>query len=149
MNRRCYCDSGKDFSSCCEPLLLGKIEAGSALELMRSRFSAYATNNGEYIYKTCSSKLKNIEDIEAINKDDTQWLSLKVQGFSENTVSFMAYYKDNNQILVFSEDSIFVMEDGQFRYDSGEVKEGEVQRNEACPCLSGKKYKKCCGKSSV
>ena len=148
MSKKCYCDSGKDFSTCCEPLLLGKKEAGSALELMRSRFTAYVLKNGDYIYKTCSDKLKNIEDIEAMNKDKTQWLSLKVQGFSENTVSFMAYYKENNKVRVMKEDSSFVIEDGKFRYDSGEVSEGEIQRNEACPCLSGKKYKKCCGKSS-
>ena len=26
------------------------------------------------------------------------------------------------------------------------VKENKVGRNDACPCGSGKKYKKCCGK---
>ncbi|HHL2060062.1 TPA: SEC-C metal-binding domain-containing protein, partial [Clostridium perfringens] len=37
----------------------------------------------------------------------------------------------------------------QFRYrDSKTVRNEEVKvgRNEPCPCGSGKKYKKCCGK---
>jgi len=149
MDKKCYCDSGKDFSLCCEPLLLGTKEAESALALMRSRFSAYCMKNGEYIYKTCSSNLKNVDDIQAINQDDIQWLSLKVESFSKNTVSFMAYYKENDNIMVMKEESSFIIEDGRYRYDSGKAYEGQIQRNEACPCLSGKKFKKCCGKSST
>jgi len=146
MDKMCFCDSGKTFSTCCEPLLLGKKEASSAIELMRSRYSAYVTKNGEYIYKTCSKKLKNLDDMEAINRQSIQWLSLSVKDFNENSVSFMAYYKENSQVYAMQEESGFIIEDGQYKYDSAKVQEGDIQRNEACPCLSGKKYKKCCGK---
>ena len=145
MQSKCCCDSGKNFSECCEPIILGKTKAKTALELMRSRYSAYVLKNGQYLYDTCSKKLKNIENIEAINTDKTQWVCLKIESFSENTVTFMAYYREDNKISVMKEHSFFIQEDGRLKYDSGEMIETEIGRNETCPCGSGKKYKKCCG----
>jgi SEC-C motif-containing protein len=145
MQNRCYCDSGKSFSECCEPIIFKKAKAKTALELMRSRYSAYVLKNGQYLYDTCSEKLKNREDIEAINADKTQWICLKIESFSENTVTFMAYYKEDKDIFVMKERSFFVREDEKIRYDSGEMIETVIGRNETCPCGSGKKYKKCCG----
>lgn len=144
MQDKCYCDSGKSFSECCEPIILSKTKAKTALELMRSRYSAYVLKNGQYLYETCSKKLKNIENIQAINTDKTQWISLKVESFSENEVTFMAYYKENNHIVVMKEKSLFIRENENIKYDSGEMIETEIGRNESCPCGSGKKYKKCC-----
>ena len=111
---------------------------------MRSRYSAYVLKNGRYLYETCSSQLKNLDDIEAINTQEINWLALKVEAFSENEVTFMAYYKENNQIHVMKEQSFFIIEDEKIRYDSGQMLEAQIGRNEPCPCGSGKKYKKCC-----
>jgi len=144
MSDSCYCDSGKSLHECCEPFILGIKIPSSALELMRSRYSAYVLKKGEYLYETCSSKLKNIDDIEAINTQEINWLALKVEGFSENEVTFMAYYKEDKQIHVMKERSFFIMEDGVLKYDSGQMLETQISRNEPCPCGSGKKYKKCC-----
>ena len=140
----CYCDSKKSFTQCCEPFILGLKDASTALELMRSRYSAYVLKNGRYLYETCSNKLKNEDDIEAINTQDINWLALKVLEFSENEVTFMAYYKESTQIQVLKEKSLFILEDGKIRYDSGKMLQAEIARNELCPCGSGKKYKKCC-----
>jgi len=145
MQDKCFCDSEKSFSECCELIISGKTKAKTALELMRSRYSAYVLRNGQYLYETCSEKLKNIEEVEAVNRDKTQWICLKVESFSENEVTFMAYYKENNHIFVMKEKSLFINENGNIRYDSGKMIEAEIGRNETCPCGSGKKYKKCCG----
>jgi SEC-C motif-containing protein len=48
----CYCGSGQEFSSCCQPLLLGEQHAVTAEQLMRSRFSAYCTQAIDYIVQT-------------------------------------------------------------------------------------------------
>jgi SEC-C motif-containing protein len=48
----CYCGSAQDFTSCCQPLLLGKKHASTPEQLMRSRFSAYCTHAISYIAQT-------------------------------------------------------------------------------------------------
>jgi len=144
MLKPCYCDSGKIFEACCKPFLMDDVKAKTALELMRSRYSAYVLKKGQYLYDTCSSKLKNVDDIQSINHQKIHWLGLKVQSFSDNEVVFMAYYKEEDNIHVFKERSLFVIEDDAIVYDSGEMLPAQINRNEACPCGSGKKYKKCC-----
>ena len=42
---KCPCSSGKEFAECCEPILTQAKKAATAEELMRSRYTAYATGN--------------------------------------------------------------------------------------------------------
>ena len=144
MSKLCYCDSLKSFDICCEPFLLGKKSPQCALELMRSRYSAYVLRKGQYLYDTCSPKLKNKEDIESINTQVIDWIGLKVQSFSDNEVVFIAYYKVKNEIMVLKEKSLFIIIDKKIFYDSGQPLSAQINRNETCPCGTGKKYKKCC-----
>ena len=41
--------------------------------------------------------------------------------------------------------SSFIKEDGTWKYLDGELYNSKIERNESCPCGSGKKFKKCCG----
>jgi SEC-C motif-containing protein len=61
-------------------------------------------------------------------------------------VTFSAYFKEDENLEVMKEHSFFIQEEGNWKYDRGEMLEARIQRNEVCPCDSGKKYKKCCGK---
>jgi len=47
--KKCPCCSNRSFSECCEPFLVGKKIPGTPEELMRSRYSAYATGLVDYI----------------------------------------------------------------------------------------------------
>ena len=38
----CICDSKKEYSICCEPLLTGSVKAKTVRQLVRSRYAAYA-----------------------------------------------------------------------------------------------------------
>jgi len=145
MENKCICGSEQRYEECCARLIEGAHEADTALELMRSRYSAYVLRNGQYLYDTCSSKLQKIEDIQAINNQKIEWIGLRIESFSDNEVTFMAYYKENNRIEVMKEHSFFVLESGRLKYDSGEMLETKILRNDSCPCGSGKKYKRCCG----
>ena len=48
----------------------------------------------------------------------------------------------------------FMIQDGEWKFIDGEIETGvpyvreepKIGRNDPCPCGSGKKYKKCCGK---
>lgn len=48
----CPCGSGKLGEACCDPILAGARRAETALELMRSRYSAYVRGNVDYLLAT-------------------------------------------------------------------------------------------------
>lgn len=139
----CYCGSLKSFETCCEALLSGDKKASSAEMLMRSRYSAYVTKNASYLNETSTA---NVPEVIFTALDTLVWLKLDVQSSTETEVTFCAYFKDNETVEVMKEHSFFIEEEGQLKYDRGESLDVTIQRNEACPCGSGKKYKKCCGK---
>ena len=145
LGMKCICGNELDYENCCGKFIQGLCKPDTALELMRSRYSAYVLKDGQYLYDTCSSKLKNIEDIENIKEQSTQWLSLKIHSFTQNEVVFSAYYKEEQKIEVLKEHSFFINENG-WKYDAGKLMESKIERNEICPCGLGKKYKKCCAK---
>jgi len=69
-------------------------------------------------------------------------------------VEFRALYTANGEFCNHHERSVFRRENGDWRFVDGdfvaekpiEREEPKVGRNDPCPCGSGKKYKKCCGK---
>ncbi len=139
----CLCGSEKSFAECCQRLLENEAEAKSALELMRSRYSAYCLKDARYLNATSTS---NVPEVIFVDEEEMQWLQLKINAYSEAEVTFSAYYRVNSEIEVMKEHSFFIEEEGRLKYDRGEMLEVKIERNETCPCGSGKKYKKCCGK---
>jgi SEC-C motif-containing protein len=49
---RCPCLSGETYDECCGPLHRGEAEAPTAERLMRSRFSAFALGDADYLLRT-------------------------------------------------------------------------------------------------
>ena len=72
----------------------------------------------------------------------------------EGLVEFIARYSVNGTDFEHHERSYFQRIDGEWKFIDGELVKPEpivrespkVGRNDPCPCGSGKKYKKCCGK---
>lgn len=124
---------------------------------MRSRFSAYAKGDYQYILKTygASQRAKLSEMDLAEQANNTTWLSLQVLQHIEiekdemSQVEFKAYYKIGKQIFVMHERSNFEYCDGRWFYTTGVMLDGTKaltpKRNDPCFCGSNKKYKKCCG----
>lgn len=48
----CPCGGGDDYRACCEPLHHGERQARTADELMRSRYSAHAHGEADYLFRT-------------------------------------------------------------------------------------------------
>ena len=48
----CPCGSGRRYSECCKPLHRGLREASDAVELMRSRYAAFALKEAAYLWRT-------------------------------------------------------------------------------------------------
>jgi len=110
-------------------------------ELMKSRYEAFVKEDWDYIVKTSINQKR--EDFNGINS--TEWLKLDVLDAYDNIVEFKAYYREDTKIYILHEKSTFVKVDGLWKYLDGELFNSKVQRNESCPCGSGKKFKKCCG----
>jgi SEC-C motif-containing protein len=111
-------------------------------ELMISRYEAFVRKDWEYLARTSTSQTK--EELSLM--PNLEWLKLEVLEAYDNVVEFKAYYKEGNKIALLHEKSYFIQKDGQWLYDSGKLFSTKIERNEPCPCESGKKYKKCCAK---
>jgi len=159
----CYCGSGQSFANCCQPILKGEQYPAIPEQLMRSRYSAYATKNAQYIFATYANEKRADNSIGDIQQwaDETHWLRLVVHGSDQasitnfnnkapSTVTFSVYYLHNKLFFKMTECSRFVVEDKHWRYLDGDITEHSQlvipKRNEKCLCLSNKKFKQCCGK---
>ena len=152
--KNCPCCSGSDYSICCQPFLLGSQKPENAEQLMRSRFTAYSECNAQYIFETYTSdsqKTTAVSDIEEWAKEN-KWLRLAVHQHNPLSdpaqVEFSAFYLNKDYLYEMRECSNFFKENGQWRYHDGDIIKhaqiARIKRNDECPCLSGKKYKKCC-----
>ena len=159
-NQPCPCGSDARFGDCCEPIIKGERESETAVELMRARYSAFATGAIEFIVTTTHSRTRrevNIPDITDWSQTSTwhglQIIETKMVGDSQAHVSFEAHFTQKGKDQHHREKSLFELEGGKWRFVTGdELKNPTVKyetprpgRNEPCPCGSGKKYKKCCG----
>ncbi|RKR04608.1 SEC-C motif-containing protein [Flavobacterium sp. 90] len=98
-NKKCFCDTGLLFENCCGLYLEDNQKAPTALALMRSRYSAYATHNADYLLETTHVSERQYYSKAEILKWATsnKWQKLEILSFTENTVEFKAYFLDSNQ----------------------------------------------------
>lgn len=157
---KCLCGSEKAYEECCGIYHEGKF-APTPETLMRSRYTAYAMADMDYIVKTMKGKpLQNFEK-ESVRKWalSVVWRSLSVlKAFQENEkigfVEFIAEYFEGDKIKVIHEVSEFHREDEIWYYVDGVHPKGSlsksknVSRNEPCPCGSERKFKNCHGRAS-
>jgi SEC-C motif-containing protein len=126
---------------------------------MRSRYTAYVARNDGYLLRTWHPSTRPY----GLDPDgQPEWCGLEILrtedgGERDNTgmVEFVATAMIGQKVHRLHEVSRFVREQGLWLYvdgkSSGEGQEavagaGKVGRNELCPCNSGKKFKKCCGR---
>ncbi len=109
-------------------------------ELMISRYEAFKHKDWQYLANTSINQ--SIKELEQM--PEVEWLKLEVIDTYDDIVEFKAYYRENNQIFLHHEKSKFVKINDKWKYLDGVLFETKIQRNEPCPCGSGKKFKKCC-----
>ena len=119
----CYCGNSISFQDCCEPYIKGIKNATTAEVLMRSRYSAFAVGAADYLVNTThisKRRYHNKRDILAWSQAN-KWLKLEVLASTETTVTFKAYYLDENlKAQVHYEHSNFKLENGKWFYVDGE-----------------------------
>ena len=123
MALQCYCGSGNFFDNCCQPYIKGVITVPTAEALMRSRYSAYAVHDANYLWQTTAPKERRHHSKASILEwaKSNRWLKLEVLKATETTVEFKAYYLDNLlHAQVHHEKSAFIKECGSWYYVDGE-----------------------------
>ncbi len=156
----CPCGSGQDLDNCCGPVIANQ-SAPTAEALMRSRYSAFVLGNIGYLADTLGPEIiGEFDQIEAESiANDAKWQGLEIRavtggGVDDETgsVEFISRFRLRGEQRVHHELSNFRRQQGRWVCSGGQVnpkgpprQAGKVGRNEACPCGSGRKYKKCCG----
>ena len=158
----CPCKSGKTFGECCGPIIAGTAKAETAEQLMRARYASYVTGDVEFLRTSATKAVQEEFDEQASRawSRAAQWHGLEIiktekgqSGDKDGVVEFRALYTANGEFCNHHEVSQFVKEDGGWKFSDGELvgekpivrEEPKINRNDPCPCGSGKKYKKCCG----
>jgi SEC-C motif-containing protein len=121
-NKKCFCDTGLLFAECCGLYLEKNQKAQTALALMRSRYSAYATHNADYLLETTYVSERKFYSKDEILKwaVNNKWQKLEILSFTEHTVEFKAYFLDSNKKPhTHYEFSTFKFENGVWFYLDG------------------------------
>ncbi|WP_243372042.1 YchJ family protein [Geotalea sp. SG265] len=157
----CPCGSGNTYEACCLPLIDGTILPETAEQLMRSRYSAYVKVETDYILETTHPEHRQNFDLKGTKQwaEESLWDGLEIVATTkggaddrDGTVEFIARYREKGMRKAHHELAEFKKEDGRWLFTDGSavparpITSNKVGRNDPCPCGSGQKYKKCCGR---
>ena len=117
---RCPCLSGETYEECCAPLHRGEREAPTAVQLMRSRYSAFAVGDAAYLLRTWHPATRPSDlDLDPA----VRWTRLDVVGTSgggpfdtDGTVEFLAHHRTDGVAGRHHERSRFAREAGRWLY---------------------------------
>ena len=143
----CPCGQG-NYQHCCQPLHVGQAHAESASQLMRSRYSAFALQQIDYIVQTTALGQQASLDVCAIAdwSKSNQWLKLEVLNSNEKLdknhaqVEFKAHYHDGKQTQIHHEISHFVQHQARWYFLDPTTGQQPTMK-QPCICGSGKKFK--------
>ena len=113
----CPCGSGLVYGVCCGPLHLARSQAETAEQLMRSRYTAFALGNVDYLIATHLDPETPLERRRRELRNScrkTRWLGLEIEAVEaggiqdvEGTVTFKASFSEGGVRHWFKEVSFF------------------------------------------
>ncbi|WP_259460342.1 YchJ family protein [Pseudarthrobacter phenanthrenivorans] len=121
----CMCLSGEPYGQCCGRFHSGSGEAATAEQLMRSRYSAFALMDADYLRRTWHPETEPA----SLDLDPAmEWRRLDIISTSrggpldtEGTVEFKAHFRHGGERGVLHESSRFVREHRRWLYLDGQV----------------------------
>ncbi len=124
-NTPCPCHSGKKYKKCCQKYHKGALPPTAQL-LMRSRYSAYACGNADYIMDTTHPLNSDYTEDRKTWREEilsfsahTQFLGLRItESTEEEEESFVTFEADLSSGLL-KERSRFLKENGRWYYVDG------------------------------
>ena len=130
MMSQCPCQSGKEYESCCGPIIEGSQAAPSAEALMRSRYTAFTKANINYLHNSLHPDHRADFDPAAIKDwaENSEWLGLKIintsaggQDDQEGTVEFLVLFRMQGATYQHHEIGEFKRHNGMWYYTDGKV----------------------------
>jgi len=160
---KCPCGAVGSYANCCGPFIKAEKKAPTAEALMRSRYTAYTKTAIDYLIATTHPAKQDSYDADSMRKwsEEAQWQGLEIietvaggENDAVGTVEFIARYAEAGENREHHEIAEFKKVDGCWYFFDGQAprpatfvrSEPKIGRNAPCPCGSGKKYKKCCGR---
>jgi SEC-C motif-containing protein len=158
----CPCGSTLAYAECCGPVIAGVRRAGTAEQLMRSRYSAYVRKELAWLRESLHPDHRADYD-EANSRawaERAEWHGFEILSTAKGgpddeagMVEFVVVYTENGVRQEHHERSTFRKTGGAWYFAEGTrlpprpVKRSEPKagRNDPCPCGSGRKFKRCCG----
>lgn len=127
----CPCGSDQPYDACCGPFLAGKALPQTAEQLMRSRYTAYARQNANYLFATTLPSKRAKNEMKTLIKSfrGITWKTLEIletekggAGDTEGFVEFKATCEGGGETGTIHERSTFERVDGRWFYVDGDVK---------------------------
>ena len=123
----CPCKSGKSYSECCALAHTNIKNVKTAEQLMRSRYSAFALANSEYLHLShhSTTRPKSLRERQASIAwaKSVTWTGLQIidtqkggESDKEGIVEFKALFLENGKMDLIHERSTFVKENGHWVY---------------------------------
>ena len=124
----CPCKSRENYSVCCQPFHLGRAKPETAVQLMRSRYSAYFFRLADYLVATTHPDTREPDLKIRIEQTlhEVNWRFLTLLGSSKGgptdkvgKVEFVAEYFQAGQAQELHEHSRFKRYQGAWKYLDG------------------------------
>lgn len=117
---RCPCLSGLSYDECCGRLHRGEARAATAEQLMRSRFSAFAVGDADYLLRSWHPTTRPT----TLELDDSlRWYRLDIERVvaggpldARGDVVFTAYFRSPDGPGRLDEHSLFERDNGDWMY---------------------------------
>jgi SEC-C motif-containing protein len=116
----CPCGAGRSYDACCGRLHRGSAEAKTAVELMRSRYSAFVLHDGDYLLATWHAQQR---PPRMVFPPGQRWTGLMIRSTEAGglldtvgTVEFTATYEVHGVAHELHEISRFARLDGRWVY---------------------------------
>jgi SEC-C motif domain protein len=116
----CPCLSGETYEGCCGPFHAGQAQAPTAVQLMRSRYSAFAIGDPDYLQRTWHESTR---PTDLVLDPAVRWVRLDVLDVegggpfdTDGTVEFRAHHRAGGASGFQHEISRFVREGGRWYY---------------------------------
>ena len=126
----CPCSADRDYADCCGRYLSGGQLPPTAEALMRSRYTAFARQNANWLYASLLPAKREKNELKSLQKSfrGITWTQLEVLATdkggaqdSEGTVEFRAHCTANGETATIHERSSFVKQGDRWYYVDGEM----------------------------
>ncbi|MBB3037356.1 SEC-C motif-containing protein [Hoyosella altamirensis] len=124
-DKLCPCQHGETYANCCGQIINGATAAPTAVQLMRSRYTAFAVGAVDYLLTSWHPRTR--PDVLELDPEQT-WRRLEIIRTDkggpfdkDGIVEFRAHYRHSGERGSLHEVSRFVREQGRWLYVDGQI----------------------------